>query len=46
MTIDELKALTREIVAEARRLNAAHTDEPDAPVNYACIFAQSQLEYD
>ena len=46
MTTDELKALTREIVAEARRLNAAHTDQPEAPVNYACIFAQSQAEYE
>ncbi len=46
MTTDELKVLIREIVAEARRLNAAHTDQPDAPVNYACIFAQSPAEYE
>jgi len=46
MTTDELKALTRQIVAEARRLNAAHTDQPNAPVNYACIFAQSSAEYE
>jgi hypothetical protein len=41
MTIDELKALTRAVVAEARRVSAAHTDQPEAPVNYACIFAHS-----
>lgn len=46
MTTDELKALIREIVAEARQLSAAHTDQPDAPVNYACIFAQSPAEYE
>ncbi len=46
MTTDELTALTRQIVADARRLNATHTDQPDAPVNYACIFAQSPAEYD
>ncbi len=46
MTVDELKKLTREIVAEARQLNAAHTYEREAPVNYACIFAQSPAEYE
>jgi hypothetical protein len=46
MTIDELKKLVREIVAEARRLNAAHTTEQEAPVNYACVFAQSVAEYE
>ncbi|MBU6427324.1 hypothetical protein KGQ27_03795 [Patescibacteria group bacterium] len=46
MKPDELKALAQEIVAEARQLNAAHTNEPDAPVNYACVFAQSPTEYE
>ena len=46
MKADELKVITRKIVAEARKLNAAHTDEPNAPVNYACVFAQSQTEYE
>ena len=46
MNTEKLKALVRKIVAEARRLNAVHTDQPDAPVNYACIFAQSQAEYE
>lgn len=46
MTIDELKTRIQEIVAEARQLNAAHTDQPEAPVNYACIFAQSLSEYE
>jgi hypothetical protein len=46
MTTDELKTLTRDIVTEARQLSAAHTNERDAPVNYACIFAQSDAEYE
>lgn len=46
MTTDELTKLVREIVAEARRLNVARTHEHNAPVNYACIFTQSQREYD
>jgi len=46
MTIDDLKILVREIVAEARRAVAARTAEANAPVNYACIFAQSAAEYE
>jgi hypothetical protein len=46
MTTDGLKQLTQAIVADARRLNAAHTDEVDAPVNYACIFSHSLAEYE
>lgn len=45
MNIDDLKKLTQEIVAQARLLSARHTSEGDAPVNYACIFTQSQSEY-
>jgi hypothetical protein len=46
MTVDELKKLTQEIVAEARRLSAAHTSAEQAPVNYACVFTQSIAEYE
>jgi hypothetical protein len=46
MTSDELKSLIRLIVAAARQLNATCTDQPDAPVNYACVFAQSPDEYE
>jgi hypothetical protein len=46
MTTDELKTLVRAIVTEARELSAAHTDQPDGPVNYACIFAQRPDEYE
>lgn len=46
MTVDELKKLAQEIVAESRRLNAAHTSEQQAPVNYACVFTQSASEYE
>jgi len=46
MTIDDLKKLIQEIVAEARGLCAAHTSEMNAAVNYACVFAQSEAEYE
>lgn len=45
MKIEDLKKLVQEIVSEAQRLNAAHTSEKKAPVNYACVFAQSEAEY-
>ncbi len=34
------------IVEQAAKLKDAHTSETGAPVNYACIFAQNQDEYD
>ncbi len=40
-----LKNLVTEIVAEAERLKDTHTDEKGAPVNYACVFCQSDEEY-
>lgn len=35
-----------EIVKQAAKLKDTHTSETTAPVNYACIFSQSQEEYD
>lgn len=35
----------KEIVEQAQRLKDLHTPEKDAPVNYACFFAQSEEEY-
>ena len=46
MTTDELKTLIQGIVAEARRLSEAHILERALPVNYACIFARNQSEYE
>ncbi|OGY16456.1 MAG: hypothetical protein A2785_02055 [Candidatus Chisholmbacteria bacterium RIFCSPHIGHO2_01_FULL_49_18] len=46
MDIENLKRTTLEIVRDAARLRDKHTGEADAPVNYACIFAHSQEEYD
>ena len=46
MTASQLKELVQEVVDEARRLNAKHTDQYDAPVNYACIFSHSDDEYE
>ena len=45
MTINDFKKLVQEIVAEARRLSVAYTAEEKAPVNYACVFAQGEAEY-
>jgi hypothetical protein len=45
MTTDNLKKLVKDIVAKARLLSAKHTNEGNAPVNYACVFTQSQSEY-
>ena len=46
MASDKLKKIVQEIVSEAKELNAKHTDEANAPVNYACIFTQSDAEFD
>jgi hypothetical protein len=35
-----------DIVKQAAKLKDTYTSEEAAPVNYACIFAQSQEEYD
>lgn len=45
MQAKELEKIVQGIVAEACRLNAAHTNKTDAPVNYACVFSQSEDEY-
>jgi hypothetical protein len=46
MEIEELKRLVQEIVKLANSLKNKHTNEKDALVNYACIFSQSQEEYE
>ena len=45
MTPSDLLLLTKDIVADAQKLSILHTGETNAPVNYACIFCQSELEY-
>ena len=35
----------QQIVQKASELKDKHTTEKDAPVNYACIFSQSEKEY-
>lgn len=42
----ELKDMVQKIVAEAVRLRDSRTPEREAPVNYACIFAQDEQEYE
>jgi hypothetical protein len=39
MDADQLKQLAQQIVEEATRLKDKHTEEKEAPVNYACIFS-------
>lgn len=46
METEELKKRIQKIVAEARKLSIIHTDESDAPINYACVFAQNDNEFE
>lgn len=46
MNKDQLLICVQEIVADAKRLKDEYTDQPEAPVNYACVFTHSQDEYD
>jgi hypothetical protein len=46
MNPETFKTLIRAIVAEAARLRDARTNEHHAPVNYACVFCQSEQEYE
>jgi len=45
MNVDDLRQFVQEIVEKARNLKNKHTSEKKAPVNYACIFAQSKEQY-
>lgn len=45
MTIEELKNKVKKIVQKASNLKDKYIDEKNAPVNYACIFCQSDDEY-
>ncbi len=45
MNISELKEMVVSIVENAAKLKNKHTSEHNAPVNYACIFCQSETEY-
>ncbi len=46
MTSEEFKTLIQSIVAEASKLRDARTTEHQTPVNYACVFSQSEQEYE
>ncbi|MBW3018564.1 hypothetical protein KY329_00055 [Candidatus Woesearchaeota archaeon] len=46
MDVDSLRVKVKEIVEQATDLKNKYVDVNDAPVNYACIFSQSQEEYD
>jgi len=42
----DLKNLVQKIVKESCELKDKYTNQHDAPVNYACIFSQSQEEFE
>ena len=45
MTTENLKKLIQNIVEQACALKNKHTEEINAPVNYACIFCHSEEEF-
>ncbi|TKJ17610.1 hypothetical protein CEE44_03690 [Candidatus Woesearchaeota archaeon B3_Woes] len=45
MNTEDLKKLVKNIVEEATILKNKHIDFKDIPINYACIFSQSEKEY-
>ena len=45
MDTEALRQLVVEIVKKAENLKNKHTSEKKAPVNYACVFAQSNERY-
>jgi len=46
MEIKSLRLLAEDIVKKAQELSIKHTDQKDAPVNYACIFTHSDKEFE
>ncbi len=46
MDTKDLKNLVKDIVAQATVLKDKYTEFKNAPVNYACIFSQSNKEYE
>ncbi|MBI4015517.1 MAG: hypothetical protein HY362_02260 [Candidatus Aenigmarchaeota archaeon] len=45
MKTEELKSFVQEIVEKANNLKNKYTNEKKAQVNYACIFCQSNKQY-
>lgn len=43
--IQELEALVKDIVRQAKRLKDKYTQEQNAPVNYSAVFCRTQNEY-
>jgi hypothetical protein len=46
MNIKELEELIKKIVHEAVQLKNEHTDAVDIPVNYICLFSQSDDQFE
>lgn len=45
MNVKEVLKFSQDIVRSAKTLKDKHTNQTNAPVNYICIFSQSQNEY-
>lgn len=45
MTEEDLKTFIKDIVADAVGLKDRYTNQTDIPVGYACVFAQSETEF-
>lgn len=45
MGVKELRQFVQEIVEKASNLKDMHTSEKNAPVNYACVFCQNDVQY-
>jgi hypothetical protein len=45
MNTDDLTELVQSIVSQAYELTRKHLGQKNLPVNYACVFAQSETEY-
>jgi hypothetical protein len=46
MNPEDMKIKVKIIVEKAAALKDKHIDDKNTPVNYACIFSQSKVEYD
>ena len=45
MELEKFRLLVKKIVEESNNLKNQYTNERNAPVNYACIFCQNEVQY-
>ena len=46
LTLSDLTQFVQSLITSARALSDKHTTERNLPVNYVCIFSQSESEYE